>query len=285
MSDIQEKVNAVVARYQPEIDRLKQEGQRLQDDFEKPGSGEAAIGAKFKVTWAEKEVVFDIPQFTIKDEKIVLDLPTITMNRQRIVFDTPSVRMVRKVVGKHPEFHGPFTIKWKDIIIHVPEPFMERQEIVYDLPTVRMDRTEMTLGIPQVSMKPMRWVLRLPEFTLVDVSAEVDQVKGRGEELKRRGEELGARMRSEIELAVGGAMGPIIQEAAQVRDRVATGFASAITSVGKAIDDLAARKLDPIKVPMEDGSTVNLRKTLDDLVTQRDRGTGTVDAALARLPR
>lgn len=285
MSDIQEKVDAVVARYQPEIDRLKQEGQGLQDDFKKPGSAEAAIGAKFNVTWADKEVIFDIPQFTMKDQRIVLDLPTIAMNRQRIVFDTPSVRMVPKVVGKYPEFHGPFKIKWKDIIVDSPEAFMERQEIIYDLPIVRMDRTEMVLGIPQVSMKPMRWVLRLPQFTLVDVSAEIDQVKTRGEDLKRRGEDLATRLRAEIELAVGGAMGPVVQEAGEFRNKITTGFASAITSVGKAIDDLTARKVDPIRVPMEDGSTINLRKTLDDLMTQRDRSTGTVDAALTQLPQ
>lgn len=61
---------------------------------------------------------------------------------------------------------------------------------------------------------------------------------------------------------------------------MAESFDGAIQQVKTAIDDMVARKIDPVKVPAEGGS-INLRKTLTQLVAERDRTTAEIETALA----
>lgn len=281
--ELQQKIEEITARYQPELQRLEQEGQAIGDEAMDPNSAEAVINIDFDMQWKDREIIFDIPTVTMRARDLSLDLPKIDMKRQRIVFDTPSVRMENRVVGKYPEFHGPFKIKWKDIIAKVPVTFMERQEIIFDIPEVRMERKNISLKIPEFGKNRQRWVVRLPEFTAKNVKVEAKKLQERGQELQRRGEELGARMQAEVQLLVASFYGPLAEEGRELRQDVEESFSGAIQQVKSAIDELSARKIDPVKVPAE-GGNINLRKALDDLIRERQSLTAAIDQALAPAP-
>ena len=277
--DLQTKIDQITARYQPEIDRLQAEGQAIGDDAGKPGMGEVIINVDFDMEWKERELIFDVPTITMRERRMSLDLPKVTGKRQRIVFHTPSIRMENRVVGKYPVFRG-FKVTMKDIIMKVPVHFMEKQEIIYDIPEVRMERKDISMKVPEFGKKRQRWVLKLPEFTAKNVKVEARKLQEKGEELRRRGEDLGKRMQTEIQALVASTYGILVEEGNDLRQDVEESFTGAIHQVKAAIDDLTARKIDPVKIPAE-GGTVNLRKTLAELVAERDAAVAKIDEALA----
>lgn len=279
--ELQQRIEAIVERYRPEIEQLKAAGQAMQEDVVDPNFGEAVINVDFDIEWRDKELIFDVPQFSMREKRISLHLPTVFSDRQRIVFDTPSVRMVDRIIGYKPEFRGfPPKIKMTPIIISIPEPFMERQEIIFDLPSVRMEQKDIVLNLPEVRLEQVRWVVRLPEITLRNVRAATEALKDKGEALKTRGEELSARMRSEIDATVAAFQGPLLDAALSAKQGAVAAFDGAIGAVNTAITDLQRRGVDPIKVPAVSGE-VNLRKVLAGVVEQRDRAVAELDAAVA----
>jgi hypothetical protein len=279
---LEARIAEIKARYQPEIDRLTEDGRRLAEEMDQPNAGEAVINVDFDVSWRDRQIAFDIPQFSMGEKRLVLDRPVVSAKREQIIFHTPSTRMVAKKIGQYPEFHG-FRVKWKDLIAHVPEVFMERQEIIYDLPTVRMERKEIVLSVPEASMGRVEWVLRLPEVTMKSVSAEVRRVKERGETLKAQGESLAERMRGEVELLVAGFQAELMASALGAKEQVVSSYNGAIGAVTRAVQDLQAKGVDPIKVPTATGD-VNLRKDLDSLIRDRDRAVADLDSAAPALP-
>jgi len=280
MSDeLQAKIDEVTARYKPEIDRLQADGQAMGDDAERPDTHEVVINVDFDMEWKEREIIFDVPTITMRERQMSLDLPRVSMNRQRIVFHTPSIRMENRVVGKYPVFRG-IKVTMKDIITKVPVTFMEKQEIIFDIPEVRMERKEISLKVPEFGKNRQRWVLKLPEFTARNVKAEARKLEEKGHELRQRGEELGRRMQAEVEALVASFYGPLAEEGNEIREDVEESFGGAIQQVKAAIDDLTARKIDPVKVPAENGN-INLRKTLENLVKERDAATAQIQEVLA----
>lgn len=280
--DLQERINAIVARYKPEIDRLEAEGQRLKNDYEEPSAGGAIVGVDFQVEWKDERIVFDLPSITMRDKRVAFDVPQVTMKTRKVIFHTPSIRMVRKKVGEYPEIHG-WTIKWKPIYAHVPEPFMERQEISFDIPEVKMDRVDLTIQIPEFRMERVEWVISLPQFTLINVRAETEELKAKGDELSRRGAELSARMKAEIQTVIQGVSSTAQEVLTEESDNALAAFDKAIGQVSGAIDQLVARKIDPIKVPAE-GGDVNLRKTLAELIASRETAAAAFDEVNEATP-
>ena len=281
MEELQQRIDAVTARYRPELDRLQREGEDLAGQSERPSDHELILNVDFDVDWKDREIIFDLPSVTMRERRLSLDLPVVTKKRQRIVFDTPSVRMEVRIIGKYPVFRGT-TIKWKYIKTKVPVPFLERQEIIYDIPEVRMERKDFSLKIPEFTKSRQRWVVRLPEFTVKSVKAEARELQQKGEDLQRRGEDIGARMRKEIDAVMAEFFGAVSEEGADLRDAVSDNYEAAIGATNEAINGLAAYKIDPIKVPTESGD-LNLRKQYAELIAERDRVLSEIDAAGAVL--
>lgn len=275
---LQEQIDAVVARYQPEIDRLEAEGKQMEDDVEKPSTAGAIIGVDFKVDWKDTTLAFDLPKVTMKRQDFSFDTPSVRMKQKKVVFHTPSIRMVTKVVGKYPCFKK---LKWHSCKIKtkVPETFMERQEISTDIPELFMERQEIGFDIPEFRMERVEWKLKLPRFTVINVSAEVQQMEDRGDAMKARGETLAAAMKAEIDslLIGGGAAGS--QAYFEQRALIAKPFDEAIAAISRSIDEMVAKRIDPIKVPAE-GGDINLRKMLAEVMAQRDAAIAQFDAQI-----
>lgn len=280
MPTIQEQIQAIQDRYKPQIEDLKRRAQQVVDDYEKPSAGGAAVGVDFKVDWKDVEIIFDVPSVTMRRMDISLDIPEIFTEQHTIIFHTPSVRMVDKKVGQYPEFHGPFKVVWRDIIISVPEPFMQEQKIIFDLPSVTMKRQNWGIDIPEFTMERVRWVIGLPQFTVINVKAETNEIKQKGERLKEEGEEIGTRMKSEIEALIGGMRVATDQKSNGIRNETIAAYDSAIAQLTTSINELVAKGIDPIKVPAETGE-INLRKQLADLVAQRSAALQSVDNSVS----
>ena len=280
--ELQAKIDEVVARYKPELDRLEAEGGQLGQDAQDPGTVEAVINVDFDMTWKDQVIIADLPTVTMRERALSLDLPRVEMNAKRIVFHTPSVRMENRCLTKIPHLHGT-TVKWKCVYTKVPVVFMQEQEIIYDLPSVTMERKDFSLKIPEFSMRPQRISLKIPEFTARDIKVEAKKLEEKGEDLRRRGEEIGRRMKSEVDALVASLFGPMTTEGIALRETISNEYNDALGQVNAAIGELAGRQIDPGKVPAE-GGNVNLRRMAADLVTKRDETIAQINAELPADP-
>jgi hypothetical protein len=262
-----DQIEAIKAKYAPQIKALQDEGESIKDDTDDPDVVGATIGIDFKVDWKDEEISFDVPSVTINNQDISFDLPEITSVRQHIAFDIPAVRMVDKKVGQYPEIDG-FTVRWHDIIISVPETYMQRQDIYYDIPSVTMKTQHFAIGIPTFTMQRVRWVIGLPQFTIINVKGNIQSAEDRGNALQSRGQALGAAMKAEIQHAVELFKQQLANSAGGISNAISKPFDTALTTISNAINDLQSRGCDPIKVPTDSGD-VNLRKMYSDISTDK----------------
>ncbi len=257
-----DQIEAIKAKYAPQIKALQDEGESIKDDTDNPDAIGATIGIDFKVDWKDEEISFDVPSVTIKNQDISFDLPEITSVRQHIAFDIPAVRMVDKKVGQYPEIDG-WTVRWHDIIISVPETYMQRQDIYYDIPSVTMKTQHFVIGIPTFTMERVRWVIGLPQFTVINVRGNIQSAKDRGDALQTKGQALAASMKAEIQHAVELFKQQLANSAGGMGNAISKPFDAALTTINNAINDLQSKGCDPIKVPTDSGN-INLRKMYAD---------------------
>ena len=287
MEEYQAKLNATVKaitdRYQPLLADLERRGKKLAEDYEAPNTGEAILGVDFKIEWKESEIVFDLPSVAMRTQDISLDIPEATMVDNTIIFHTPSTRMVTKKVGQYPEIHG-WTFVWKDILIDVPEPFMQEQRIVFGLPSVTMHRQDWKIDVPEFKMERQSWKLNLPQITVLNVRVEIEKMEEAGKQLQIEGQAIGERMKAEIQAAIsfGGAIAQ--QEGSAIQNEISSKFDSAIAMISQTIQELAAKGIDPIKVPSDKGD-VNLRKQLAELIAQREAAITQAAVNVGQLPQ
>ena len=98
--------------------------------------------------------------------------------------------------------------------------------------------------------------------------------------LKARGDNLGRAMKTELDSLLMGGLSEGAQTVASNRDSIAEPFNDATALITKTLDELVAKKIDPVKVPAADGN-INLRKTLEEVVKSRDAELAKFDASLA----
>ncbi|HWH18526.1 MAG TPA: hypothetical protein VNT77_09380 [Allosphingosinicella sp.] len=87
-------------------------------------------------------------------------------------------------------------------------------------------------------------------------------------------------MTQEIQLVVAGGVGGDVSKGNQLREDVIQQFDVAIRELERAIAELVAKQIDPIKVPAE-GGDINLRKQLAELIAERDRVVAQINEELA----
>lgn len=273
---LQEEIDRIVARYEPQIKAIEDESRKIQDDFETPSDAGVAIGVDFDVSWEKTDVKIDIPSVRMKYRKMSLDIPEVSMKTRRIVFDTPSVRMVTKVVGKYPCFKG-IKIYSCDAKMDVPEFFMERHEIKMDIPEFSMKRIEIKMDMPEFFMERKEWSLHLPQFKIINVKGSINEMKDKADSLRQRGEAIAIAMQSEISAVMAGGLGSNASAINAERAKISASFDAAIFSASDAINSLVSKKVDPIKVPA-DGGEINLRKHLDSLIADKEKALADFDS-------
>ncbi|HZG45644.1 MAG TPA: hypothetical protein VEZ41_05180 [Allosphingosinicella sp.] len=277
MDNLQQRIDEVIARYQPEIDRIQRDGEELGEN--EPGKIGVVIGSDVDVQWRDRLIAFNLPTVTMRERRISLDLPEVSRNRQRIVFDIPTVVMETWCAFKRPVWRK-WKMKMECVYMDKPVVRMKRHEIIYDIPAVTMRRKDMVLKIPEFGSNRHEIKLKLPEFTLKNTRAELRQLEDKGEELRQRGEELGRAMEQEINALVGGALGEAGSVGSKARQELEAQFNEGIAQLEASIKELTAQNVDPVKVPAE-GGNINLRQAYAQLIEERDRALAAFDAAIA----
>lgn len=273
--DLQAKIDEITQRYQPELDQLQAEGEKMESEAGQPSSGELIVNVDFDVEWKNRAISFTVPTVAMRDRELSLHLPRVEKNRQRIVFDIPTVTMETYCAFKRPVFRG-LRVKMECVYLDKPVLRMKRHEIIYDLPEVRMERKTFVLKVPEIGSRRLEMVLKLPQFTARNPRVEAKRLEEKGEELRARAEALAARMEAEVQAVVTTFFGSLSSEGSTLRQEVDNAFSHAIGAIEASIAELHAQNVDASKVPAE-GGNVNLRKTLSDLVEERSRAIGVID--------
>lgn len=274
--DLSAQTNAIKDKYASKFDQIKNEGQQIKDDFDKPSGAEAAIGVSFKVDWKDQKWIFDLPGVTMKLQTWSFDTPSVTIKDQAIIFHTPSVRMKTVKCGQYPEIHG-FTVRWSDIKCDVPETFMEEQRIIMGVPEFFMERQEIKLDVPEFAMERQEWIMKIPEFTVIDVNAEIGDTKKRGEQLKADADEVSSELRSELTNSISAGFDCYESNLINAKNNLSAQLDLAIDQMKQGIDRVKASGGDPKSV----GG--NLEERLASLITQKGEQIAKMDEAIATL--
>lgn len=275
-SDLSVTTQEIRDRYSADFGALEAEGKNMQEDFNAPTETEAAINVNFDVKWTDQEWIFNLPTVNMKEQTWIFHTPSVVVNDQTIIFHTPSVRMVTVKCGQYPEIHG-FTVKWSDILCDIPETFMEEQRIVMGIPEFFMEEQRIILHVPEFEMAEQRWVVTVPEFTATEVSAEVSDLKERGEAIQTRSDALSASLRAELTGSISSGFDCYESELTTARSNLQAQIDLAIQQLSTSIQQVRANGGDPTTV----GN--NLEARLADLVTERDTQLAKFDQALQDL--
>jgi hypothetical protein len=269
---IQQKTDAVQAKYAPQLEQLKRDGEALGDY--RPSDPGAALGIDLKITTHRENVIVNIPEFWMGLQRIVITVPEVAMRQQRWVYHTPSVRMKRVQVGVHPEWHGPFHMEWKANYMDVPETFMQEQVTILGIPEFKMGNQEIKLHLPQMAMREHRWSFDVPDFTVQDVQVEIGKQKTAAEELQSRGQALSKQMKSEIDQV-------LLEELPKKREEVVAAFADGEKRMVDAIAEARKFNVDTSK-PFPDGQPA-LDDVLKSLQASRATALQAIDDQIANI--
>ncbi|OAO00374.1 hypothetical protein A8B75_18720 [Sphingomonadales bacterium EhC05] len=260
-TEFQKEVDTVVARYQPELDRIEKEGKELGDDVTDPNALEYVVDADFDVEWKITKLSATVPTVTMRKKDISFDVPEVKMKTKEISFDVPEVVMKRWCVAKVPQGIPP---KMKCMYAHKPEVRMKTKKIKTDIPEVRMKNRKFSIDVPEFGTTVLEIKITLPHFAIRSVSAGIKKVEKKGKNLQKRGEVVASQMEAEMQGLIAKFFGGGSDEETHVRNQVEEQFDKAIASVNNAITELKGRDIDPVKVPAK-GGNINYRKIAKEL--------------------
>lgn len=272
-SEVQDQVDQITKKYEPQWNEIKQEGESLAD--EAPEGAETTVGVDIDCENKEKEVKLDIPEVTMKTQKMALHLPQVTMKTNRIVWDEPHTYMGTTVCGKYPEFRD-LRVTMKDILCDLPQVRMERKEAKIDIPEFRWERTDFSMDIPEVKMVTQRWVFDLPDCKIKDVSIEKKKMEEKSKALQSRSANLAKNQQSEINQVV-------VSNLTEKRNQVDAAFRDGIVKLDEAVNVVKSYGMDPAKVKQEDGSFVNLLEKIQELDLKRKEEVAKLDEKIGSL--
>lgn len=275
-SEFEKAVEEVMAKYQPELDAIKDEGEELGEEVADPNAFEAVIDTDFKIEWVDTKLSMDIPSVTMTQRDISFDLPEIKMKRKKISFDVVEMKMETYCVAKVPQGFPP---KLKCLKADKPVFKKVRREISTDLPSVKMKTKKISLHIPEISMRTQEIVLTLPQITVTSVSASIRKAERKAKSLDERARSVSSAMESELQALVGKFFGDGTDAETDERRDLESRFDHAIAELSKSISELSAQDIDPSKVPAK-GGNINLRKLLSDLVDRKEDALDRFDTAM-----
>ena len=284
----QEKaVNEITGLFLKDQNDLNSRSKSIQDDADKVG-----ISGSVDLKMVEQKWIFDIPTVVMKTKAMALDLPQVTMNLRTLSWDNPTIVMQPKPMGRYPEFYckggwiPKCTVKWKDIITHVPVTEMRRKEIKMHIPETKMARTDFKMDIPEIHSDRKEWFVKVPEVTLVNVVAEAEKLKSRGDALGADAMALASRQKEVAAERTAALFLCHITSLQAKRTDVATQFETALGSIDGAIDMIQKNGGNPSSLVTDaGGSPNNLLAQRLELIAQRDLALKQIDEALNILQK
>ena len=211
---IQQKIDEVKSHYEQKIQKIQEEGSEkiddINDDFEKPSSGELLVNMIFDVKMKTTSFKLDLPKFTMERETIKFDVPEVKMEIKTISFDVPAIRMETKCIAKKPEVKVKglkVYTEWTCIYADVPETYMKRVEFKTDIPKFTSKRVEVVFDKPVITMETKEIKFDVPQFFLKEANATMKQHQ---QDIEEVGQEMTgeiAKVQSEMKLALDSTIG------------------------------------------------------------------------------
>lgn len=278
----------LAAQYESRYRQLEEEGATIDDETPQPSGVEVAINADVDVKWENKKFIIDLVSVTMKDKKISFSTPQMTMKTKSMVFSKPEVVMVAKKIGQRPVVVCKglkCTTKWKDIITHVPTTRMKRVEIKTDLPEFRYAVTSFVTGIPQIRKDRKEITMKLPEVTIKKVTAETEKVKEKAGRIENESNRIADEQEEAFSMLVHQKFECQRENLITSRQAVDAQFEAAISELNSSIERIKNSGADPAGIKSDDGTDINLYALREELFANYKASTTQFNEALESLDR
>ncbi len=278
----QTKFDEIVNKYQSQLKALEYESNKIKEEAPDPNGLEAISGTTFEVKMKRQDFSFDLISITMKDKEISFHIPKITMKLRSMKYKIPYTKMVIKKIGQYPEVHG-LTIKWKDIKTSVPEVHSRIEEIKTKIPEISYERTSFITAIPEFKKERQNISIDLPSVVFREISAEVNKVKGKADDIKEKTNKIVKLQKEELLLAMNQNFNCQRESLMNKRENINSEFDSIIQEIENNISNLKAHGLNPEKVPSEDGTEINLVALKNDLLEKKNMAFKQIDNTIDQL--
>lgn len=250
---LQQKLNAIVSKYQPQIDAQT----KIIEDERKNEKGPLTIDGKCK--WDMTSAKFDIPKTTFKNREFSFDLPKTTFKLRQFSFDYPHCdwKMMR-IAGIKTKFLkcGRARKEWST---KIPEFKWGRTSFKTKIPEFKWDTTEIKFHTLKCRADD------------VYIGPKVPKDQARMEEAGRNVETLASKQQTEIQALVEEDLDARGEQMAREIERVKSDFETAMSEMDKSIAEIASNGMDPNSVMVDvDGKSVSLVGARAALAAQRD---------------
>ncbi|HEX6913786.1 MAG TPA: hypothetical protein VF145_01010, partial [Chitinophagaceae bacterium] len=280
---IEEKFNA---RVQEITDRGNQEINEITDEGEQPGAIGAAIGVTVKVDWVTRPVKLDVPKFSSALQKVSFDVPQVTMKTRAFSWDVPATKMETRCIAKKPEMVCKglkCTVRYKCIYMDFPVAYMKRMEIKTDIPEVVMKKQEFSFNKPVVSFETIEIKTKLPQFTVVNVDAELKEMEAEATRVSKEMEAEIAVAQRELEESLSSGVGDEVENIfEEVRNKLLEDRKAVSGQFEDSISKMK-RTIGTLKQNNAAAEVQQMETELAKLVNDYKAALGEIDAALGKL--
>ncbi|HCR1907669.1 TPA: hypothetical protein ONC18_000286 [Enterobacter kobei] len=264
-------ISAINDKYKPKYKAVEEEGEQLNKDVPQDGG----LKFDFKVDWKDQKWVINLPSSSMQRNEIKTSLPQTSLKTQAWSFDKPTTTTQRVKVGQHPEttcshddWGIPYdcTTTWHDNYIDVPKIIMERVDIKMDIPQITWEVTSISWDIPVITWVQNTWVLKIPEFTLVNIQVEKGkEMQARGDALQKNAASIVSQQQAETRAASVSLYSCLRTDLQDKRATTEKSLSDGIASLSATIDNIRAQGADPTKVPGGQGKAIDLVALRDDM--------------------
>ncbi|CAI0705488.1 Uncharacterised protein [Serratia plymuthica] len=266
----QAAISSINDIYKPKYKAVEDEGEQLNKDAPQGG-----VKIDFKVDWKEQRWVINLPSTTMQRNEIKTSLPQTSLKTQAWSFDKPTTTTQLIKVGQHPEttcshdnWGIPYdcTTSWHDNYIEVPKIVMERVDIKMDIPQITWEVTSLSWDIPVITWVQNTWVLKIPEFTLLNAQVEKGkELQARGDVIQKNAASIVSQQQAETRAASVSLYNCLRTDLQNKRATTEKSLSDGLASLSATIDNIIAQGADPTKVPGGQGKALNLVALRDDM--------------------
>lgn len=286
----QAAMNSIDAKYKPEYSSIEQRGNALGNQAPKDGD---KISFNVKVDMKEQKWILKLPSITMKRNEIVIGLPQTTMKLQNWSYDLPETRMERRKTGQYPQFTCkkdnwgiPYDCRttWSDTFADVPVTTLVRKEVKLDIPEVTWKDKKMSWDIPNLTWVENTWVVKVPEFTLMNVAVEKGKdLKSKSDVLSQDISIVNARRVSDSQGATRALYGCFRENITLQQTSMENEIDAGINTLSSSIQSIRAQGADPTKLPSDGSKAIDLVATLADMVSKRKAASDSFVTARTQL--
>ncbi len=281
-------------------DKIKTEADAIQSDAKTPDNAvEGTLKFKIDISSHIETIKLDLPTVTVRNKDIVFGVPEVTMKQQTWKYDIPQTKMVTHCIDGLPETvcsmqtkdFGLFktdvpvcsTRKGSRMCTDIPEVWMGTTETVLGVPEVTMKDQKIIIGIPEFKMETQEIKFTVPDFTFRNLEAEMQKTKDRSADLSTRAQtgvkSLSDGMQTEIKkVSKDGVNATIACEKTQLDGR----RADAVKELDNNISVVQAALTQANNVKALDLAS-KMHASLDELVNARKKLNDQFDKAVADM--